>query len=61
MASAYRLAGGLDVNDLTSDGTTAGGNFANITSYHVPTKPSRTMTDPRDGTGKHKTLVRRLY
>jgi len=54
MASAYRLAGGLDVNDLTSDGTTAGGNFANITSYHVPTKPSRTMTDPRDGTGNTK-------
>jgi len=54
MSATARSAGGLDVNDLTSDGTTSGGNFANSSPYHVPTKPSRTMTDPRDGTGNTK-------
>jgi len=53
MTAANRGAGGLDVNGLTSDGTTSGGEFANTTNK-VCTRPSRTMTDPRDGTGNTK-------
>jgi len=52
--AAYRPAFGEDQAGLTSDGTTSGGNFANAPDYNVPTKPSRTMTDPRDGTGNTK-------